>query len=174
MSYSFYVIDHVGNRIPVHIRSATQKDFERTKSDGWASDWTSDFIRDPALEKYAFVTKCRDEVIALGAYYDDKQGISIFISYAEAHPASNPTIVVKKEDRLYYDIGKMVIAFGVQLSLERGYDGTVYFKALSTELYHHFKRDYGAVDIPAGPHMLIIFDDIARNLLNTFAEEEGQ
>ena len=127
MSYSFYVTDHLGNRVPVHIRPATEEDFRRTVDDNWQTSWTTDYIRNPSLEKYAFETTETKELVALGAYFDDQPGICVFIAYAEAQRDSNPTIIVKKEERRYYDIGRVVIAFGVFLSLNNGYDGTVYF-----------------------------------------------
>ena len=172
MSYSFYVTDRFGNRIPVHIRPATESDFQQTVDDSWQTSWSTEFVRDVTLEKYAFEAGDARELVALGAYYDDQPGVCVYIAYAEAHPESNPTIIVKKEDRRYYGIGKMVIAFGVFLSLQHGYDGTVYFKALTTKLYLHYKKDFGALDMPAGHYMLIIFDAVAQALLKDYVKEE--
>ena len=89
----------------VEITPATQSDLLVTKS-GWQSDWTSDFIRDSQLEKRV-AKAASGEIIALGAYREDQNGISIFIVNMEAHPQSNPTLT---DQRKYTGIGRMMIA----------------------------------------------------------------
>ena len=124
-----------GACIPVEITPATQSDLLVTKS-GWQSDWTSDFIRDSQLEKRV-AKAASGEIIALGAYREDQNGISTFIVNMEAHPQSNPTLT---DQRKYTGIGRMMIAYGIQLSIDSGHGGVVTFAAKTDELYEHYIR----------------------------------
>lgn len=171
MPYSFYVTDHPGNRVPVHVRPATEADFQATVIDRWGSDWTSEFIQNPAFEKFAFVSRSTGRLIALGAYEDRKGWYSIQICFAETEPKSHPRLVAKREERRYTNVGKTIIAYGVLLSIQSGYDGTVHFKAKTTELYQHYKKDFGALDLPYEPYALILFGEQAMMLLNEFKED---
>ena len=91
MVLQYYVVENAtGKQIEIDIESATNEDLTSTK-EKWQSDWTSEFIRDPKLEKYAAKTDA-GEIVALGAYREDDHGISVFIANIEAHPESNPTI----------------------------------------------------------------------------------
>lgn len=111
MVLQYYVVENeTGKQIEIDIESATNEDLTSTK-EKWQSDWTSEFIRDPKLEKYAAKTDA-GEIVALGAYREDDHGISVFIANIEAHPESNPTIsTVRKyagigpnDDCLWYSI----------------------------------------------------------------------
>lgn len=55
----------------------------------------------------------------------------VYIQYIESHPASNPTLTPKKK---YLNIGRMMVAFGIQLSIDSGKNGVVTFEAKTTEL----------------------------------------
>lgn len=78
MLLQYFVTENkTGACIPVEITPATQSDLLVTKS-GWQSDWTSDFIRDSQLEKRV-AKAANGEIIALGAYREGQNGISIFI-----------------------------------------------------------------------------------------------
>ena len=72
------------------------------------------------------------EIVALGAYREDDHGISVFIANIEAHPESNPTISTVRK---YAGIGRMMIAYGIQLSIDSGHGGIVTFEAKTDELY---------------------------------------
>ena len=53
MVLQYYVVENeTGKQIEIDIESATNEDLTSTK-EKWQSDWTSEFIRDPKLEKYA-------------------------------------------------------------------------------------------------------------------------
>ena len=90
MLLQYFITENAtGTVVPIEIVPAVQADLLATKN-GWQSDWTSEFIRDPKLEKYVAKTDS-GEIVALGAYREDEHGISIFIANMEAHPQSNPT-----------------------------------------------------------------------------------
>ena len=87
-----------GVKIPVEIDKSTAADLAATKID-WQTDWTSEFIGDPALEKYTAKTES-GEIVALGAYRETESSMFVYIEYIESHPASNPTL---SKERKYLD-----------------------------------------------------------------------
>ena len=139
-----------------------------SRKSGWQSDWTSDFIRDSQLEKRV-AKAASGEIIALGAYREDQNGISIFIVNMEAHPQSNPTLT---DQRKYTGIGRMMIAYGIQLSIDSGHGGVVTFAAKTDELYEHYIQDFHAVPIfqplPGGPKLLMLADEGAQEIFSTY------
>ena len=168
MLLQYFVTENkTGACIPVEITPATQSDLLVTKS-GWQSDWTSDFIRDSQLEKRV-AKAASGEIIALGAYREDQNGISIFIVNMEAHPQSNPTLTDQSK---YTGIGRMMIAYGIQLSIDSGHGGVVTFAAKTDELYEHYIQDFHAVPIfqplPGGPKLLMLADEGAQEIFSTY------
>ena len=168
MILQYFITETVTNRnVPIEIEHATAEDLANTKS-YWQTDWTSEFISDPDLEKYAAKT-ATGEIVALGAYREDQSGISIFIVDIEAHPESNPTISKTKK---YLGIGRMMIAFGIQLSIDASFGGLVTFAAKTDELLEHYINDFGAVPITqpmsGGPQLLMIADESAQEIFNTY------
>jgi len=114
MILQYFVTETATERkIPIEIDRATDADLAGTKS-CWQTDWTSEFIGDPDLEKYAAKTE-DGEIVALGAYRETPESMFVYIEYIESHPDSNPTLV---SHRKYVDIGRMMIAFGIQLSID--------------------------------------------------------
>ena len=163
----FVTASESGAKVPIEIDKATAADLSTTKS-GWQTDWTSDFIEDPSLEKYAARTDS-GEIVALGAYRETESSMFVYIEYIESHPESNPTISKKQK---YSGIGRMMIAFGIQLSIDSGKNGVVTFEAKTDELARHYIRDFGAVQIfsrqSGGPILLMIADNAALSLFNTY------
>lgn len=154
-------------RVLIEMEPATQSDLEATRN-GWQSDWTSDFISDPRLEKYVAKTET-GEIVALGAYREDDHGISIFVADIEAQPESNPTLT---EKRRYTGVGRMMIAYGIQLSIDSGHGGVVTFAAKTEELYEHYVNDFHAVPIfqpfSGGPKLLMLADEGAQDIFSTY------
>ena len=154
-------------KIPIEIDYAAPSDLASTKT-YWQTDWTSEFISDPDLEKYAAKTDA-GEIVALGAYRETANGMFVYIEYVESHPESNPTLTAHRK---YADIGRMMIAFGIQLSIDSGRNGVVTFEAKTDELARHYIKDFGAVRVfsktSGGPIMLMIADNAALNLFNTY------
>lgn len=168
MILQYFVTDaESGAKVPVEIDKSTATDLAATKAN-WQTDWTSEFIGDPALEKYTAKTDS-GEIVALGAYRETESSMFVYIEYIESHPESNPTLTVKRK---YLDIGRMMIAFGIQLSIDSGKNGVVTFEAKTDELAKHYIRDFGAIRVFAkqsgGPIMLMIADNAALALFNTY------
>ena len=163
----FVTASKTGKRVPIEIDRATFADLAATKN-AWQTDWTSEFIGDPALEKYSAKTE-DGEIVAMGAYRETESSMFVYIEYIESHPESNPTL---QDTRKYQDIGRMMIAFGIQLSIDSGKNGVVTFEAKTDELARHYIRDFGAIRVfasrPGGPIMLMIADSAALSLFNTY------
>ena len=136
----FVTASDTGNRIPIEVDKSTPADLAATK-ESWQTDWTSEFIGDPALEKYTAKTE-NGEIVALGAYRETESSMFVYIEYIESHPESNPTLTIQKK---YLGIGRMMIAFGIQLSIDSGKNGVVTFEAKTDELAKHYIRDFGAI-----------------------------
>lgn len=65
------------------------------------------------------------------------------------------------------------MVYGVQLSVDLGYGGTIYLKAKISEIREHYIRDFGAIPFSRRePFLLLIGGDAARNLLFQFMKEE--
>ena len=80
--------------------------------------------------------------------------------------------IVGKE-RKYRGIGKLLIAYGIKLSIDNGFNGDVVLEAKTTELARHYANDYGAVQLPsftsAAPRFLIA-DTAAKQIFFSYLE----
>ena len=105
----------------------------------------------------------------MGAYRETPESMFVYIEYIESHPDSNPTLV---SHRKYVDIGRMMIAFGIQLSIDSGKNGVVTFEAKTDELYDHYIKDFHAVPIfqphSGGPKLLMLADEGAQEIFSTY------
>ena len=171
MKTSFYVADAITNaRIPANFRPANQFDFNVTDIDNWQSSWNSDFIHQEGSEKYAFEVSDSREVLGLGAYKDTPEGFMVTVLYIESAPHSNPTLTREKK---YNGIGAALLAYGIQMSREYGYGGTIFLKAKTSQLWTHYVNDFGAIPYSrVDPFALMIDADAADQLLARYLEEE--
>ena len=168
MILQYYVIEsETGNKINIEIDAATSADLDTTK-DGWQTVWNTDFILDPKKEKYAAKTET-GEIVALGAYHVREGSVAVYIAYIESQPASNPTLATRKK---YSGIGKMMLAFGIQLSIDANCGGVVVFEAKTDELEQHYIRDFGARPVaslyPDGPKTFMIADEAAKDIFASY------
>lgn len=171
MRPAYYVVDaDTNSKVPATIRSATQVDFLKTVDEQWQTSWLSEFIQQDALEKYALELTDAKELVGLGAYRDVPEGILVAVEYIESAPGSNPTLA---RSRKFRGIGAVLLAFGIQLSIDYGYGGTIYLKAKTSEIREHYIRDFGAVPFSrADPFMLLIDGEAAKDLFTQFLEED--
>ena len=168
MFLQYYVTDSTTrNRVNIEINAATKADLDATRN-GWQTVWNTDFILDPQKEKYAAKTE-DGEIIALGAYCVRKGSVAVYIAYIESQPESNPTLV---EHKKYSGIGKAMIAFGIQLSIDASCNGVVVFEAKTDDLEQHYVRDFGARPVaslyPDGPKTFMIADEAAKNIFSSY------
>ena len=119
------------------------------------------------FEKYA--AKVGNELIALGAYEVLDHALVVHIVYMEAQPESNPNL--DGGNPKYAGIGRLIIAYGIKLSIDNGFAGDVVLEAKTTELARHYERDFGAVPLPAfdssAPRYLIA-DEAAKRIFFTY------
>lgn len=66
----------------------------------------------------------------------------------------------------------MMIAYGIQLSIDSGHGGIVTFEAKTDELYDHYIKDFHAVPIfrphLGGPKLLMLADEGAQEIFSTY------
>ena len=165
MILQYYVIESAtGKHINIEVDAASKDDLEITQS-GWQTVWDTDFILDPQKEKYV----AKSENIALGAYRVREGSVAVYIAYIESQPESNPTLTKQKK---YQGIGKAMIAFGIQLSIDANCNGVVVFEAKTDELEQHYIRDFGARPVaslyPDGPKTFMIADQAAKDIFSSY------
>lgn len=109
------------------------------------------------------------EIVALGAYRVREGSVAVYIAYIESQPESNPTLTKQKK---YRGIGKAMIAFGIQLSIDANCNGVVVFEAKTDELEQHYIRDFGARPVaslyPDGPKTFMIADQAAKDIFSSY------
>lgn len=167
MQYLFYVTDQELKPNDVIIRPAIEEDFQKTISENWQTDWSSPFIQQSHLEKYAMVKTYSKELLGLLACYPQEENNCLRLVYMEAAPNSNPTLV-KTNQRKYYGIGKCFLAFATMHCLELDLDCTLVFKAKTTELFRHYIRDFGAIPLRRSGYDLILFPEYTIPILDTY------
>lgn len=168
MQFIPFVYDKAHAHISVSIEPMTLSDAEATDHHPlWQTSWTSEYLSDPRFEKYA--AKVEKELIALAAYEILKTALVVHIAYVEAHPASNPTL--DGGEAKYTGIGRLMIAYGIKLSIDNGFAGDVILEAKTTELARHYEKDFGAVRLPmfgsSAPRYLIA-DEAAKQIFFTY------
>lgn len=130
----------------------------------------SEFIQDTALEKYALEICETNELIGLGAYRNILEGVLLYVEYIESSQTSNPTLSCNRKHK---GIGAALLTFGIQLSIDYGYDGSIFPKAKTSEIWEHYIRNYGAIPFSrANPFLLLIEGQAAQNLFTQYLEEE--
>ena len=110
--------------------------------------------------------------MALGAYEIQEDIITVHIVYMESQARSNPTL--SKEPK-YRGIGRALVAYGIKLSVDAGFNGDVTLDAKTPELAKHYERDFGAFPIPGrkdgrAPRYLIC-GEAARDIFTSYLEE---
>ena len=113
---------------------------QTTREPGWQSNWTNEELEE--FEKYSLKTE-DGELVALGAYEILQKKVCVHIVYIESQPESNPTMTQEK----YNGIGRLLIAFGIKLSIDNGCGGDVTFQAKTPELAKHYADDFGAFPV---------------------------
>lgn len=168
MIFDPYVYNKEGKKTSVIVRQMTTEDAKATKKiPRWQTSWTSRYVSAKRYEKYAVVAN--GKVIALGMYEVRKDVLVVHILYIEAHPASNPVIVGK--NREFYGIGRLLVAWGIKLSIDNGFHGDVLLEAKTPKLAKHYEEDFGAVRIPSvssGAPRYIIADNAARDIFVSY------
>lgn len=171
MKYQYYVVrNNTKEKYLVEMRKATVDDFKKTKSEGWETDWNSDYIQNDEFMKYALYVKGTNELIGMGAYRNIENEITVFIEFIESSRENNPRIVDTKK---YDGIGSVLLAFGIQLSLEFGYNGDIFLLAKNDYLRDYYIQKFGAIHLPMRNRILLIITGEASNsLICQYRKEE--
>lgn len=170
--FELFVWDRTGKKVPAKVLRATREDLETTvTAPVWQTDWTSEYIAEDRFEIYAMKTRI-GELMALGAYEIEEDVVAVHIVYMEGQAQSNPTLCKGPK---YRGIGRALVAFGIKLSVDAGFNGDVTLDAKTPELEEHYKRDFGAFLIPgrksgAAPRYLIC-DEAAIEIFTSYLEE---
>lgn len=163
-----FIFNRQGEQVLITIKPMTQRDAEMTDVQPlWQTSWTSEFLVDERFQRYA--ARAGDELIALGAYEILENALVVHIVYLEAQPESNPTL--DEGQPKYTGIGRLMIAYGIKLSIDNGLAGDVVLEAKTTALAKHYERDFGAVRLPtfqsSAPRYLIA-DEAAKRIFFTY------
>lgn len=176
MYFSPFVIQaNMGNIIPVTVDPASKEDLDATHGvPTWQTDWTSEYLSHPAIEKFA-VKSASDDLIALAAYQILGHSAYVYILYAESAPHSNPTMNPAGQ-RKYLGIGELLIAYGIKYSIDNGCRGDVVFDAKTDALARHYELDFHAKRIPSmesgGPKRYMLADEDAWRLFSKYLMED--
>ena len=147
--------DHV--KVPVMMSRADRLDLAITAASQWQTDWTSEYITASQFAVYALKTG-KSELVALGAYEVQEDILTVHIIYMEGQAKSNPTRTAVPK---YRGIGRVMVAYGIKLSVDAGFNGDVTLDAKTSELARHYERDFCAFRVPgrtrdAAPRYLIL------------------
>lgn len=168
MQFKPFVFDKMNRQVPVSIEPMLSSDAKSTNLPPvWQTSWTSEFLAEDRFEKYA--AKVNEELIALAAYEILQNSLVVHIVYMEAYPDSNPTMDGGEPE--YSGIGRLLIAYGIKLSIDNGFTGDVVLEAKTTSLARHYEKDFGAVRLPlfgsSAPRYLIA-DEAAKRIFFTY------
>jgi len=171
----FVILADTGSVVGVTVNLADRSDLEATHGvPAWQTDWTSEYLSEPTVEKYAVKSESGD-LIALAAYQILGRSAYVYILYAESAPHSNPTMNLVGQ-RKYYGIGELLIAYGIKYSIDHGCRGDVVFDAKTDELARHYESDFHAKRIPSlesgGPKRYMLADEDAWRLFSKYLKED--
>lgn len=170
--FRLYVWNTERTKIFVAATRASRQDLTVTQSEPqWQTDWTSDYIIGSTFDLYALKTP-EGELVALGAYEVRDGNMGVHIVYMESQAESNLTLV---ETPKYRGIGRALVAYGIKLSVDAGFNGDVTLDAKTPELAQHYEQDFGAVRLPGrsagvAPRYLIC-DEAAQRIFTDYLEE---
>ena len=158
-------------KVLVFISKADKRDLEATIAAPWQTDWTSEYITTDRFDLYALKTM-KGELVALGAYEVREENLAVHIIYMESDPESNPTRTAVPK---YRGVGRAMVAYGIKLSVDAGFNGDVTLDAKTPELARHYERDFGAFRVPgrernAAPRYLLC-DEAAQVIFTDYLEE---
>ena len=163
-----FVYDAANHQVPVVIEPMTPQDAASTDREPlWQTSWASEYLANEGYKKYA--ARVGDKLIALAAYEILPTALVVHIVYMEAQPESNPTL--DGGTPKYSGIGRLLIAYGIKLSIDSGLTGDVVLEAKTTSLAKHYEEDFGAVLLPtfqsSAPRYLIA-DEAAKRIFFTY------
>ena len=134
--FVLHIWDTARVRVPVFMTKAEKRDLEATIAASWQTDWTSDYITTNRFDLYSLKT-LEGELVALGAYEVREENLAVHIIYMESQPESNPTCNTVPK---YRGVGRAMVAYGIKLSVDAGFNGDVTLDAKTPELASLVRR----------------------------------
>ena len=98
-----------------------------------------------------------------------ENALVVRIVYMESQPESNPTLA--GISRKYNGIGKLMVAYGIKLSIDRGFGGDVILEAKTDALAVHYRDDFGGIELPAfdgGAPRFLIQGEAAKHIFFSY------
>ena len=165
-----YVWNHaMSEKYPVEVECATMEDFKDTTL--WQTQWTSLAVA-AMPNKVALRRADTDELLGLMSYDLNEQGLAVEVIYIESAAHSNANLLHRTgEAKKYVGIARALFTYAVQVSLDSGFDGVIFFRAKTSQLRTYYMKEFGAV--PMGrydPFRLIIWEDAAAEILASYEE----
>ena len=142
--------------------SPTKEEFK-----DWEFDWT--IPKKNGLIVRGIKADGDDRMQGMIALKSDPSNYAVVVDIVEAAPFNNPhnKLFTKKE---YAGVGGHLFAEAVRESINRGYDGYVYFKA-KTNLIEHYQKELGAILINEKERIMAIDERGAKILYDRYYKE---
>lgn len=175
MPYQLFVTHaHSSAKVPVTVTPASAADLAATAS-GWQTNWKSPAAQD-FPNKVALKTVDNQELLGLLSYTCSDRMLAVEVVYLESQPQSNGNLLhMSGQQKSYYGIARALFAYAVQVSLEHGYDGVVFFKAKTDTLLSYYLHEFGARPVSRyDPFRLVLWEDAAQKLLSEYEVTEHE
>ena len=173
MILQYYVIESAtGKHINIEVDAASKKMI--WKLPGAAGRPSGTQISFLTSERKVRCQKSEEgvEIVALGATYPGRKRSGL-LPTSKASPESKPTLTKQKK---YQGIGKAMIAFGIQLSIDANCNGVVVFEAKTDELEQHYIQDFGTsgrISVSDGPKTFMIADQASKDIFSSYLFLKG-
>ena len=154
-------------KIPAVVNAATEQDLAVTKD--WQTSWETKFAR--SLPNRVALRRTDDgELLGLMSYELDEKGLAVEIIYMESARHSNANLLhAEGGHKRYVGIAKAFFAYAIQVSLDHGFDGVLYFRAETSELAEYYQREFGAIaPVRYDPFRMIVLEEAAAEILSDF------
>lgn len=155
-----------GELVDTEYLKASASDIEKIRAGGWLFDWTAPDLHN--AEIYILCVQGEDEIQGLVAITVEQRNLAVHLQLAESAPHN------KGKNKKYDGVGGHLFAIAVQISLENGFGGFIYFEAKNMELVKHYQDAFGAFWCGM-PHeySMLIDEDAAKNLLDEYTLIRG-
>lgn len=175
MPYQLFVTHAQSSaKIPVIVTPASAADLAATASD-WQTNWESPAAKD-FPNKATLKTVDTQELLGLMSYTCSDHMLAVELVYLESQPQSNGNLLhISGQQKAYYGIARALFAYAVQISMEHGYDGVVFFKAKTDTLLSYYLHEFGARPVSRyDPFRLVLWEDAAQKLLSEYEVTEHE
>lgn len=128
----------------------------------------------------SYIQRCEAELSAYGfqrkgtAFARVVNDVAQCVVLEKLRSGSNANLLrTKGGQKKYSGIAKALFAYAVQVSIDAGFDGILFFKAKTSELLDYYMQEFGARQVASyDPFRLVIWEDAAENIVSEFVEEE--